>query len=78
MPGTAAKVSFPELQMEMLEEIVASKTASVRLVERAQIVLLAYQKRNNEQISENRRSQSSAGECLASTMEDEPRSFDHD
>ncbi len=52
MPGKAAKVSFSERQMEMLEEIVASKRASVRLVERAQIVLLAYQKRNNEQISE--------------------------
>ena len=43
MPGTAAKVFFSARQMEMLEEIVASKTASVRLVERAQIVLLAYQ-----------------------------------
>ena len=52
MPGTAAKIFFSERQMEMLEEIVASKTASVRLVERAQIVLLAYQKQNNEQISE--------------------------
>ena len=52
MPGTAAKVFFTEVQMEMLEEIVASRTASVRLVQRAQIVLLAYQKRNNEQIGE--------------------------
>ena len=52
MPGTAAKIFFSERQMEMLEEIVASKTASVRLVERAQIVLLAYQKRNNQQIGE--------------------------
>ena len=52
MPGKAAKVFISERQMEMLEEIVGSKTVSVRLVERAQIVLLAYQKRNNEQISE--------------------------
>ena len=52
MPGTAAKVLFTEVQMQMLEEIVASRTAPVRLVQRAQIVLLAYQKRNNEQIGE--------------------------
>ena len=52
MPGTAAKVRFTEVPMQMLEEIVASRTASVRLVQRAQIVLLAYQKRNNEQIGE--------------------------
>ena len=35
MPGTAAKVFFTEVQMEMLEGIVASRTASVRLVRRA-------------------------------------------
>ena len=35
MPGTTAKVFFPEREMEMLEDIVASKTVSVRLVERA-------------------------------------------
>ena len=52
MPGTAAKVVFTEMQMHMLEEIVASRTASVRLVQRAQIILLAYQKRNNEQIGD--------------------------
>lgn len=52
MPGTAAKVVFSEVQMEMLEGIVASRTAAVRLVQRAQIVLLAYHKRNNEEIGE--------------------------
>ena len=52
MPGTAAKVFFTEVQMGMLEEIVSSRTASVRLVQRTQIILLAYQKRNNEQIGE--------------------------
>ena len=52
MPGTAAKVRFTEVQMQILEEFVASRTASVRLVQRAQIILLAYQKRNNEQIGE--------------------------
>ena len=52
MPGTAAKVFFTEVQMEMLEGIVASRTASVRLVQRAQIILLSYQKRNNELLGE--------------------------
>lgn len=52
MPGTAAKVFFSEVQMQILEDIVTSRTASVRLVQRAQIILLAFQKRNNEQIGE--------------------------
>jgi hypothetical protein len=50
MPGTAAKVVFTEVQMELLEEIAASRTESVCLVQRAKIILLAYQKQNNEQI----------------------------
>jgi len=41
-----------ERQMGVLESIVASKTASVRLVQRAQIILLAFQKKNNQMISE--------------------------
>lgn len=52
MPGTAAKVTVTETQLEILEEIVASRTAAVRLVQRAHIVVLAFGKRNNEQISE--------------------------
>ena len=52
MPGTAAKVRLTERQMEVLETIVASKTAAVRLVQRAQIILLAFQKKNNQTISE--------------------------
>lgn len=52
MPGTAAKVRLTERQMEMLETIVASKTAAVRLVQRAQIILLAFQKKNNQTISD--------------------------
>ena len=42
MPGTAAKVVISERQKEVLEEIVARRVASVRLVQSAQIVLLAY------------------------------------
>ena len=52
MPGTAAKVRLTERQMEVLETIVASKTAAVRLVQRAQIILLAFQKKNNQTISD--------------------------
>ena len=51
MPGTAAKVTITERQMEILQEITASRTAAVRLVQRAQIILLAFAKQNNEQIS---------------------------
>jgi hypothetical protein len=52
MPGTAAKVIISERQMEILEGFVRSRTAPVRLVQRARIILLAFAKRNNEEISE--------------------------
>ena len=52
MPGKAAKVQVTERQMDLLEEIVASRTAAVRLVQRAQIVLLAFRKHNNEEVGE--------------------------
>ena len=52
MPGTAAKVMMTERQMEILESIVSSKTAAVRLVQRAQIISLAFQKKNNQMISD--------------------------
>jgi len=52
MPGKAAKIQITERQNELLEEIVASRTAAVRLVQRAQIILLAFQKRNNEEVGE--------------------------
>lgn len=52
MPGKAAKIQVTERQFSVLEEIVASRTASVRLVQRAQIVLLAFAKHNNEEVGE--------------------------
>ena len=52
MPGKAAKIQVTERQLELLEEIVASRTAAVRLVQRAQIVLLAFRKHNNEEVGE--------------------------
>lgn len=52
MPGTAAKVVITERHMEILESIVASRTEPVRLVQRAQIILLAFEKKNNEVIGD--------------------------
>jgi transposase-like protein len=52
MPGKAAKIQVTERQHAMLEEIVASRTEPVRLVQRAKIVLLAFTKHNNEEVGE--------------------------
>lgn len=52
MPGKAAKIQITERQLELLEEIAASRTASVRLVQRANIVLLAFAKNNNEEVGQ--------------------------
>ena len=50
MPGKAARIQVTERQLEVLEEIVASRTAAVRLVQRARIILLAFEKNNNEEV----------------------------
>jgi hypothetical protein len=50
MPGKAAKIQVTERQFEVIEEIVASRTAAVRLVQRARIILLAFKKYNNEEV----------------------------
>ena len=52
MPGKAAKIVVTELQLELLEEIIVSRTAQVRLVQRAKIVVLAFRKHNNEEVGE--------------------------
>ncbi len=52
MPGKAARILVTETQSAILQEIVASRTASVRLVQRARIVLLAFAKKNNEQVGD--------------------------
>lgn len=52
MPGSAAKICLSEAQMEVLEEFAASRSVSVALSQRSRIILLGYQKKNNEQISE--------------------------
>ena len=51
MPGKAAKVVISEMQQSVLEEIAASRTAAVRLVQRVKIILLAFRGILNEQIS---------------------------
>ena len=52
MPGKAAKVVISETQQSVLEEIAVSRTAAVRLVQRAKIILLAFGGMLNEEISE--------------------------
>jgi putative transposase len=52
MPGKAAKVVISEMQQSVLEEIAVSRTAAVRLVQRAKIVLLAFRGMLNEDISQ--------------------------
>jgi len=42
MSGKAAKVMLTEKQHKILEEIARSKTASIRLVQRCRIILLAF------------------------------------
>ena len=52
MPGQAAKVVLTEKQQAILRAIVDSRIASVRLVQRSQIILLAFEKRLNEEVSQ--------------------------
>ena len=52
MPGKAAKIQVTERPFEILEEIVASRIAAVRLVQGAKTVLLAFAKHNNEEFGE--------------------------
>lgn len=52
MPGKAAKVFISERQMEILETLTKSSTTSVRINQRATIILLAYQKKLNTEIAE--------------------------
>lgn len=51
MPGKAARVVITERQQDVLKEIAAARTSEVRMAQRAQIILLAFQRLNNEEIS---------------------------
>ena len=52
MPGSAAKVLITERQQALLQQIVAASTSSVRLVQRAQIVLRAFAGEDNQTIAQ--------------------------
>ena len=51
MPGKAAKVKVSERQLEVLQELSRSRTASKGIVQRALILVLAVQGLRNEQIA---------------------------
>ena len=51
MPGKAAKVTITERQMEILESLTNSPTTSVCISQRAKIILLAFQKKQNFEIA---------------------------
>lgn len=51
MPGKAAKVVITERQKDVLDSIRVSRTAPARLIERVRIILLAFEKNLNEEIS---------------------------
>ena len=53
MPGKARKVVISERQQEILREIKKTRTASVREVQRATIILLAFAGMVNEKIAEH-------------------------
>ena len=53
MPGKARKVVISERQQQILQEIKNARTASVREVQRASVILLAFAGTLNEEIAEH-------------------------
>ena len=51
MPGRTAKVTITERQQDLLQTIRNAPTASSQLRQRATLVLLAFQKRSNQEIA---------------------------
>ena len=51
MPGSAAKLQITERQQAVLRHIVAAPTSPVRLVQRAEIILRAFEKQENQTIA---------------------------
>jgi transposase len=51
MPGRAAKITLTEKQLAELQQIVASKTSPLRLVQRARLIVLAFEGLDNRAIS---------------------------
>lgn len=52
MPGKAAKIVITERQEVLLRELAVGRRSEVRLAQRARIILLAFEKHTNEEISE--------------------------
>lgn len=51
MPGSAAKLVITERQQAVLRQIVAAPTSPVRLVQRAEIILRAFERQENQAIA---------------------------
>lgn len=52
MPGKAAKISMTEVQLQILRQICEARTSAKSLSQRAEIVLLGFEKLTNEQIAQ--------------------------
>ena len=51
MPGSAAKIVITERQQAVLQQIIAAPTSPVRLVQRAEIILRAFEGQENQTIA---------------------------
>lgn len=51
MPGSGAKLQITERQQAVLRQIVAAPTSPVRLVQRAEVILRAFEKEENQTIA---------------------------
>jgi hypothetical protein len=51
MPGSAAKLTITERQQTVLRQIAAAPTSPVRLAQRAQIILQAFEREENQKIA---------------------------
>jgi hypothetical protein len=52
MSGKAARILLSEKQLDILQKITRSSTASQRLVQRSRVILLAFERRRNEEIAD--------------------------
>jgi transposase len=51
MSGKAARILLSEKQLEILQTVVKSATASLRLIQRARIILLSFERLRNDEIA---------------------------
>ena len=52
MPGSAARIRVTERQLKILQDIAHSRTAAVALVQRATLILRAFDKIDNQDIAD--------------------------